>query len=309
MSDYPEIEPTRPLELNSGQEVLLHMHSFLNVLNVFCLELSYIHEQLGGHEVLERALKDTEGLVASLHQASHVADCLRLIESFEEEVLSLVKHFFNSDQCSSVKGEVVQAQVNINAMLAVFETRKDELLSRMSQAEAWQPLEVHTMVRNVVNFLSSVEKNAKGRFRIVYDEEVQRPCDYSVWLDVDSVDAPFIVIPPVFQDVWRDLIANARKYTEPGGWLRASVSDDGQRLRLMVEDNGRGIPEDELEAVISYGYRASNALDKSTMGGGFGLSKAYSVTRQFGGRMWIASKLNEGTRVRIELPSRARVAS
>jgi signal transduction histidine kinase len=38
------------------------------------------------------------------------------------------------------------------------------------------------------------------------------------------------------------------------------------------------------------------------MGGGFGLTKAFLVTKQFGGRMWIKSELGVGTRITLKLP-------
>jgi signal transduction histidine kinase len=38
------------------------------------------------------------------------------------------------------------------------------------------------------------------------------------------------------------------------------------------------------------------------MGGGFGLTKAFFVTKQFGGRFWIASRLGYGTQVRLWIP-------
>jgi hypothetical protein len=39
-----------------------------------------------------------------------------------------------------------------------------------------------------------------------------------------------------------------------------------------------------------------------TMGGGFGLTKAFLTTKQFGGRFWIASAVGVGTRIRIHVP-------
>jgi signal transduction histidine kinase len=61
----------------------------------------------------------------------------------------------------------------------------------------------------------------------------------------------------------------------------------------------------EVERVVEYGRRASNVGNTKTMGGGFGLTKAYLVARQFGGRMWIETELGRGTRVEIALPSRS----
>jgi signal transduction histidine kinase len=119
---------------------------------------------------------------------------------------------------------------------------------------------------------------------------------------IESADGPIINMPPVFQDVMRDLIANARKYTEPGGEITAGLVDNGKELRFVVEDSGRGIPPDEVQQVVEFGKRGSNVDDKATMGGGFGLTKAYLVTRRFGGRMWISSRPGPGTRITISIP-------
>jgi signal transduction histidine kinase len=104
------------------------------------------------------------------------------------------------------------------------------------------------------------------------------------------------------QDVLRDIIANAGKYSDPDGKISAGLHDDVEYLRIVVKDEGRGIPENELESVVNYGERASNIGNTQTMGGGFGLTKAYFMTKQFGGRMWIASYLGKGTTVTIHIP-------
>jgi signal transduction histidine kinase len=109
-------------------------------------------------------------------------------------------------------------------------------------------------------------------------------------------------MPPVFKDVMRDLVANARKYTTPGGHITFAVHESETELRFVVEDTGRGIPAAEIPTVVQFGRRASNVGDVRTMGGGFGLTKAVLVTKQFGGQFWIASEAGLGTRIRIVLP-------
>jgi signal transduction histidine kinase len=76
-------------------------------------------------------------------------------------------------------------------------------------------------------------------------------------------------------------------------------------MRLVVEDSGLGIPADEISKVVEFGYRASNSKSPSTRGGGFGLSKAYYLTKIFGGKMFIDSPVpgrNNGTKISIRLP-------
>jgi signal transduction histidine kinase len=99
----------------------------------------------------------------------------------------------------------------------------------------------------------------------------------------NSSNGDVIVMPPVLQDVLCDLVANARKYTTPGGRIYAGLADDGSSLHLVVEDTGCGIPEDEIRGVVKWGVRGSNVLHIKSNGGGFGLTKAYIATRDMEG--------------------------
>ncbi|MFW5710677.1 MAG: ATP-binding protein [Spirochaetota bacterium] len=110
-------------------------------------------------------------------------------------------------------------------------------------------------------------------------------------------------MPLLVKDVFRDLVANARKYTDPGGNILAGVFQDAEHLRMLVEDNGRGIPEESIESVVDFGIRAGNAISKTSYGGGFGLTKAYYITKNFGGRMWIESEINYYTRIKVVIPN------
>ena len=72
-------------------------------------------------------------------------------------------------------------------------------------------------------------------------------------------------------------------------------------LFLKVTDQGIGIPEEEVEKVTRYGYRASNVFDRRTMGGGYGLTKAYQLCKKFHGRFFIESDEGKGTCIEMTL--------
>lgn len=107
------------------------------------------------------------------------------------------------------------------------------------------------------------------------------------------------------REILRDLIANARKYTAPGGQIRVGLHSGPAGIRCMVEDTGRGIPAAEFATVVQFGCRGSNVADVRSHGAGCGLTKAFLVTHQFGGRFWIASELGRGTRIRFWIPPMA----
>jgi signal transduction histidine kinase len=166
---------------------------------------------------------------------------------------------------------------------------------------------IETLRADFLAVFAAIEKNSRGRYRILYNLARQERLDYYIDLKLESVDAPRLWMPAVFQDVMRDLIANARKYTPPGGRIAAALYAGSDALRFSIEDTGRGIPEDEIPAVVQFGRRASNVGDVRTMGGGFGLTKAFLTTRQFGGRFFIRSRVGVGTSIRIVIPRPASV--
>ena len=62
-----------------------------------------------------------------------------------------------------------------------------------------------------------------------------------------------------------------------------------------------------VERLVLFGKRAANVSHRVTRGGGFGLTKAYYITRRYHGRMWIDSETgkdgSKGTRIEIRIPN------
>jgi K+-sensing histidine kinase KdpD len=94
----------------------------------------------------------------------------------------------------------------------------------------------------------------------------------------------------------------AARSKDPGGRIEAALYSGNGKLSFVVEDSGRGIPPDEITDLVAFGAGGANVADRPTRGGGFGLTKAYYVTRRFAGRMWVAGELDRGTRIEIRIP-------
>jgi signal transduction histidine kinase len=187
-------------------------------------------------------------------------------------------------------------------VLRVLQVRLREYRLRQELSNDWVAHSPRELRENLDNFLMAVEKNARGRYHIVFNIAQQAERDYVVHIQLDPAPNGFIHGPAALGDMLRDLAANARKYTLPGGKLDIGIQDDGHRTRLVVEDTGLGIPAEDIERVVEFGCRGQNVIHLPTKGGGFGLTKAYVLVRKFGGRMWIASREGEGTRITIEFP-------
>jgi signal transduction histidine kinase len=297
-----EVEINGLPELTREQAALIDMHSAVNILNVLLNELEYLQEIIQEAEQLRPAVDAVQQIHLNLRTSDDVEANLGSLLKCHDRVMEAVHAMLDAHPDAVDDQDVRDSVSNLQSVFAVLDTRARELLDRVDDPGKWTDHDVKQLAENFTNVLAAIEKNSKGRYRVVNNIAKQEQRDYMVTLGIESVDGTIINMPPVLQDVMRDLIANARKYTEPGGEITAGLVDDGKELRFVVDDTGRGIPSDEVQQVVEFGKRASNVDDKATMGGGFGLTKAYMVTRQFGGRMWIASRPGAGTRITISIP-------
>ncbi|MCX7819152.1 MAG: response regulator [Kiritimatiellae bacterium] len=96
-----------------------------------------------------------------------------------------------------------------------------------------------------------------------------------------------------------NIVRNAIQAVEPGGGrVRVTATREGRELVVTVEDNGCGIAPEDLPRVFDPFFTKG----KGERGTGLGLFIARQVAEDHGGRIDIASRLGEGTRVSVRLP-------
>ncbi|HEX9776159.1 MAG TPA: ATP-binding protein [Actinomycetota bacterium] len=110
--------------------------------------------------------------------------------------------------------------------------------------------------------------------------------------------------PSALEHVVTNLLDNALKYSEPGTVVRARVTDDRSEVFLTVADEGRGIAPGELPHIFERFRQASNARGSGSVG--FGLYLVRTLVEAHGGRVWVESRLGEGTSFHVALPRRQR---
>jgi two-component system, OmpR family, sensor kinase len=89
------------------------------------------------------------------------------------------------------------------------------------------------------------------------------------------------------KQVLLNLVGNAIKYTSPGGQIVLSLGKSSDQARLIVQDNGPGIPAQDLPYIFERFYRAEKSRTRSRDGSGFGLglSIAYWIVKNHHGRI------------------------
>ncbi len=96
-----------------------------------------------------------------------------------------------------------------------------------------------------------------------------------------------------------NLIENALKY---GGVARIAVSETAGNVGIAIDDDGPGIPDDEIANVFSPFYRIEKSRSSSTGGIGLGLSIARTIVHAHGGEIRLENRPEGGLRATVELP-------
>lgn len=97
-----------------------------------------------------------------------------------------------------------------------------------------------------------------------------------------------------------NLLDNAIKYGPPAGQVGLQLATQGDSLRLIITDQGPGIPEHELDLVYGKYYRGSRT--RLVAGSGMGLYLVLRIISQHAGGVGLANRPEGGTAVTITLP-------
>ena len=108
------------------------------------------------------------------------------------------------------------------------------------------------------------------------------------------------------EEVLVNLLDNAIKYSPDGGEIRVTISrivEDGRTQALLqVKDQGVGIAPDEQSHIFGRFYQAGQRLHQGHVGLGLGLYITREIIQRHGGRIWVESRVGEGSVFSFTLP-------
>jgi signal transduction histidine kinase len=100
-----------------------------------------------------------------------------------------------------------------------------------------------------------------------------------------------------------NLLDNAVKYGPRGQTVSVTAKQNNGRTRILVEDQGPGIPLEDRERVWEGYYRLQREVGSAVAGSGIGLAVVRALVREMNGRTWIEDCDTGGTRFLVELGS------
>ena len=99
-----------------------------------------------------------------------------------------------------------------------------------------------------------------------------------------------------------NIIRNAIKYTEKNGKIKIWIEDDGEFVKINIQDNGIGIPKEDLPYIFERFYRVDKARSRKEGGTGLGLSICLWIAEAHGGYISVESEQGKGSTFTVHLP-------
>ncbi len=115
-------------------------------------------------------------------------------------------------------------------------------------------------------------------------------------------------IPKIYADhdkliqVFTNLIGNAAKFTPAGGLVVITASHRGKEMEFSVADTGHGISRENLKRVFGKFEQFGRIAGSGAKGTGLGLAISKGLVEMHGGKIWVNSELEKGTKFTFTLP-------
>jgi signal transduction histidine kinase len=135
-----------------------------------------------------------------------------------------------------------------------------------------------------------VLESVQGLIRVLQRLYADRQIEFDV--DVNTTDA-VRVSREDFDEILGNLLDNACKWTRSR--IAVKTARDGERIAIIVDDDGAGISPSMREAVLQRGVRA----DEAAPGSGLGLAIAREITELYGGKLTLEESPMGGLRARV----------
>lgn len=136
------------------------------------------------------------------------------------------------------------------------------------------------------NIIEEIELNALGSYTFYFN---YIPIEENFYLDTKQI-----------QIILFNLLSNAVKYSPSGGNIQLDVQKSNRDIKIIVKDEGIGIPKDDIPKLFESFFRAQNAYE--IRGTGLGLHIVKSSVEMHGGAIEVESQEGSGTTFTVSIP-------
>jgi PAS domain S-box-containing protein len=167
----------------------------------------------------------------------------------------------------------------------------------------------HPSVVEMSSFLTSltedlkfvVKKNIAVEFVVGNNGALIKPQEDTGSIRVVQPIYNIYADPERIREVVTNLFDNAVKYTESGK-ITIGLTGDNDIVQLYIKDTGKGIPSNDIPHLFQKFYRVDSSDTRTESGTGLGLFITRKIIEMYRGRIWVESKVGQGSTFYINIP-------
>ncbi len=254
--------------------------------------------KMGGYDQkleYESSIVEIDNLINSINELSRE---LYKMENMRKNLTSDISH--------ELRTPLTSIQTHLEAMIdGIWEPSKERLNS--VNEEVIRLSHLVNQLKNLAKFDSYEDKlNLKNENltqlikNIIYNNE-SYALDKNIRIKYELEDVNANIDKEKISQVIINLISNAIRYTNLNGEILIKLYKKSDFIKIIVKDNGIGIPEESLDYIFERFYRVDKSRCRNTGGTGVGLTICKSIVDLHKGKIEVKSKLNEGSEFIITL--------
>jgi len=283
----------------SHQSVALIAIMLIAVIALSILGIRRLTAPLGTlAQAAERLGRDVNAPRLTERGASDVRKALRAFNNMQERIQRFIEDRTRMIAAISHDLRTPITRLRLRAEFVEDPEQQARMLADLDDME--------TMIQSTLSFARE-EANPEPRRELDLVVLLRSICedapDVALAVDLSGADAlAFGGQPVALRRGFCNLIDNAVKY---GQRARIGLSIGADSIAVTIDDDGPGLPEDELERVFRPFYRVEQSRSRDTGGVGLGLSVARTVFRAHGGDVVLSNRPEGGLRATVTLPHTA----
>jgi signal transduction histidine kinase/DNA-binding response OmpR family regulator len=254
-------------------------------------------------------------LTVTGHQIGVAIENVRLAEKASEIEILRELNRLRSELIANVSHEL-RTPLGLIQIFCTTLLREDVDFDRETQREFLRDIEEETdKLEKIVDNLLDLSQMKDGRLHLekCSTDLGQLAREVMETMEVQLTQHRFVhdfpsdplvatVDPKRIEQVLRNLLSNALKYSPEGGIITVQGRGDKRQLLVRISDQGMGIPSEDLERVFERFYRVENEITQGVRGAGLGLAVCRGIVEAHGGRIWVESTLGVGSTFYFTLP-------
>jgi len=255
----------------------------------------------GEYQVRLEEVSDTKELDMLVDSINYLAESLEAMEKLRKRLTEDVAH--------ELRTPIAILQSYIEAMLeGVWEATPERLqscyeevvrmgklvgnLEKLAKLEGEnlklekQKIDLYSIIQKTVTTMENKINNKKLKVNILGGPT-------ELLADYDRI-----------RQVVENLLSNSIKYSNTNCTITFEVFEKPDTVGFTIQDNGMGIPKEELPFIFERFYRADKSRNRATGGAGIGLTIVKSIIQAHGGQILVESSLEKGSKFTVMLPKK-----